>query len=201
MAGSKIPLTRGRIHNRHDLISFSEVSKQFLKATCIRRWYLKVSFTVLNDILPASPNLSSIQCSKPFPNKHMKLLAQSCPKLRILGLALEKNLEPKVDYESDFDDDGVVSILRSSKNITSLDLGRCVKVTDESLKAIGEATRLRSLNLQGCYLITDLGLKYLATGDLKNSLMSLYFNECVKISDTGCIYLGQMVHLTVLTLL
>ncbi|GJX39143.1 ribonuclease H-like domain-containing protein [Tanacetum coccineum] len=142
----------------------------------------------------------------------MKLLAQSCPKLRILGLALEKNLEPKVDYESDFDDDGlcavanaccqlesvslsrrlhvgdvgVVSILRSSKNITSLDLGRCVKVTDESLKAIGEATRLRSLNLQGCYLITDLGLKYLATRDLKNSLMFLYFNECVKISDTGC---------------
>lgn len=77
---------------------------------------------------------------------------------------------------------------------------RCVKVTDESLKAIGEANHLRSLNLQGCYLITDIGLKYLATEDLKNSLVVLNLDECVRISDAGCIYLGQMVHLTVLTL-
>ncbi|GJY34998.1 leucine-rich repeat, cysteine-containing subtype protein [Tanacetum coccineum] len=128
----------------------------------------------------------------------MKLLAQSCPKLMILCLTLEKNLDPKVDYESDFDDDGlcavanayihldsvsldrrlsvgdvgVVSILRSSKNITSLSLERCIKVTDESLKVIGEATSLIFLNL----------------------------GECDRISDTGIIYIGQMVQLTVLTL-
>ena len=173
-----------RIHDLHDLKSFSEVSKQFLKAACIRRRRLEVSFTgLLTDILPASPNLSYIRYSKPLSNMHMKLLAQSCPKLidLNLGLPLKKNLDTKVDYESDFNDDGlcavanayidlislslrrrlhvgdlgVVSILRSSKNITSLDLARCIKVTDESLKAIGEANRLRSLNLQGCYLITD----------------------------------------------
>ncbi|PWA89355.1 Leucine-rich repeat, cysteine-containing subtype [Artemisia annua] len=196
-----------RIHNRHDLISFSEVSKQFLKATCIRRWYLEVSFTgLLNDILPASPNLRSIQCSKPLPNKHMKLLALSCPKLSNLGLDLEKNFEPKVDYESDFDDDGLCAVANACCHLESVslsrrlhvgdvDLGRCVKVTDESLKAIGEATRLRSLNLQGCYLITDLGLKYFATGDLKNSLTFLFLDECVRISDAGCIYLGQNISL------
>ncbi|PWA53678.1 Leucine-rich repeat, cysteine-containing subtype [Artemisia annua] len=97
-------------------------------------------------------------------------------------------------------DVGVISLLRSSKNITSLCLERCVKVTDESLKAIGEVTCLKQLVLRGCYLITDLGLKYLANKDLKNSLKFLYLDECDRISDTGIIYLGQMVHLSVLTL-
>ncbi|PWA89356.1 Leucine-rich repeat, cysteine-containing subtype [Artemisia annua] len=216
-----------KIDYRGDLKSFSEVSKQFLKAAYIRRWDLEVSFTgLLTDMLPASPNLSSFQCSKPLSNKHIKLLAQSCPKLRTLRLTLEKNLDPKVDYESDFDDDGlcavanayshldivsldrrlrvgdvgVVSILRSSKNITSLCLKGCVKVTDKSLKVIGEATSLKLLNLGACCLITDLGLKYLANGDLKNCLEILLLAKCDRISDAGIIYLGQMVHLTALTL-
>ncbi|GJW40647.1 leucine-rich repeat, cysteine-containing subtype protein [Tanacetum coccineum] len=220
-----------KLHKRHDRESFSQVSKNFLKARCIsiRRFHTSCP-SLLNAILPGALNLRYLHCFKPLSNEHMKLLAQSCPKLEILYLirysSSEENLDHAADYEFDFDDEGlcavanacghlydvklsgrlhvgdlgVVSLVRSLRNLRHLELARCVKITDESLKAIGEATCLKSVDLQGCYLITDLGLEYLANGDLKNCLKYLYLAECVRISDAGIIYLKQMVNLIYLDL-
>nr|GFA76145.1 hypothetical protein [Tanacetum cinerariifolium] len=202
-----------RIQNQHDLLSFSQVSKQFLKVACVRRRTLLNSFTdILHDVLPASPNLRNFQCSKPLSNKHMKLLAESCPKLTRLDLGIKKKLDPQADSEPsvvDFDDDGlcimgsacihlvdvnlkgrssvrdveVGSLVRSFKNLKILSLKRCVNVTDESLKTIGEANYLKSLTLDGCFLITDLGLEFLANGNVKNCLRLLSLSKCNRISD------------------
>jgi hypothetical protein len=84
------------------------------------------------------------------------------------------------------------SIVRSCKNLKTLDLGGCLSVTDESLKSLGASKSITQLILTGC-MITDLGLEYLANGDLKNCLKSLFLDECDRISDVGFSYLKQMV--------
>lgn len=219
-----------KIQNRDDVKSFSRVSKQFLKVACVRLRRLHNSFTdMLHDVLPASPDLRSFQCSKPLPNKHMKLLSQSCPKLMCLNLGIEEKLDREAYSESsvfDFDDDGlcivgsacihldvlnlngrsrvgdveVRSLVRSFMNLNFLSLKGCVNVTDESLKTIGEANRLETLELDGCFLITDLGLEFLANGNVKNCLRHLFLSECNRISDDGIHHLKQMVGLEYLDL-
>ncbi|KAJ0725795.1 putative leucine-rich repeat domain superfamily [Helianthus annuus] len=96
-------------------------------------------------------------------------------------------------------DAGIVSLVTSCKNLIKLNLKGCIRVTDESLKAVGESC-IRDLNLGGCYLITDLGLEYLADGDLKNCLQHLNLAECNQISDNGIIFLKSMAALTELSL-
>ncbi|KAJ0675192.1 putative leucine-rich repeat domain superfamily [Helianthus annuus] len=205
-----------------DKRSFAEVSKQFMKVAFHSIFWLSSSFpSLLFDILPSSPNVTYFDCYKPLSNTHLKLLAQSCPKLETLRLGKYHDLpsEPG-EFDFDFDDDGlcavanacshlrevslhsrlhvgdagIVSLATSCKNLTWLDLEGCIRVTDESLKAIGES-RIRNLNLGGCYLVTDLGLEYLANGDLKNHLSELNLTGCDKISDHGIIYLSKMVGL------
>ncbi|KAI7995745.1 F-box/LRR-repeat protein 4 [Camellia lanceoleosa] len=77
---------------------------------------------------------------------------------------------------------GVISLVHFARKLVNLDLGRCNKITDEALQAIGSATSLRVLNLQGCWLITDRGLASLASGSLSRTLK----RECgPKVTDTG----------------
>ncbi|GKF75544.1 leucine-rich repeat, cysteine-containing subtype protein [Tanacetum coccineum] len=64
---------------------------------------------------------------------------------------------------------------------------------------IGEATRLGYLTL-GSYLISDLGLEYLADGDLKYCLRTLYLNRCDRITDNGIVHLQKLVSLRTLSL-
>nr|XP_043611923.1 F-box protein SKP2A-like [Erigeron canadensis] len=206
-----------KLDNPDDRKSFSKVSKQLLKVSCIRLTTLHSSFPdMLFDILPTSSNLLNFHCPKPLLNHHIKLLAKSCPKLRELHLPLDENSDQD-EFEFDFDDDGlcaiangckellgvdlsgrlhvgdvgIVSLLRSCKRVYNLTLAGCVRVTDESLKVIGECY-LEMLVLKGCYLITDLGLKYLAEGELKHYLDNLNLSECDRISDDGIIYLKEM---------
>ncbi|KAI3816774.1 hypothetical protein L1987_16478 [Smallanthus sonchifolius] len=219
-------------YNLEDKRSFAQVSKRFMKVAYFGKHRLHSCFPdLLFDILPSSPNVRTFHCSKPLSNNHLKLLAQSCPKLKLLDLRPAQDLDPpepgefEFEFEFDFDDDGlcavanacshlrevylnrrlhigdagIVSLATSCKNLTFLNLKGCIRVTDESLKPIGESG-IRNLNLEGCYLITDLGLKYLANGDLKNSLQHLILTECDRISDHGVIHLKQMVHLTELNL-
>ncbi|KAJ0493509.1 putative leucine-rich repeat domain superfamily [Helianthus annuus] len=170
-----------------DKRSFAEVSKQFMKVAFHSVFCLSSSFptSLLFDILPSSPNITYFRCYKPLSNTHLKLLAQSCPKLETLSLGKYHDLPSEP---------GIVSLATSCKNLTWLDLEGCIRVTDESLKAIGES-RICNLNLGGCYLVTDLGLEYLANGDLKNYLSELNLSGCDKISDHGIIYLSKMVGL------
>lgn len=168
----------------------------------------------------------SFHCSKPLTNSHMKLLAQSCDMLDNLNLGLKEQCDFYRDFDFDFDDDGlcalanscrnlckvqltyrlhvgdvgVESLVRSCKNLTVLNLSGCVNVTDELLKVIGEECYLHDLVLDGCYLITDLGLKYLMNGDLKYHLGTLDLGECDKISDDGIRCLKDIVNLKNLNL-
>ncbi|KAA8521829.1 hypothetical protein F0562_012500 [Nyssa sinensis] len=87
---------------------------------------------------------------------------------------------------------GIISLVNWAQNLTNLDLGRCNRIVDEALKAIGNANSLRVLNLQACWLITDRGLAYLASGSLSRTLKKLVIAECDRITDVGLLPLKQM---------
>ncbi|CAL5355455.1 unnamed protein product [Camellia sinensis] len=86
---------------------------------------------------------------------------------------------------------GVISLVHFARKLVNLDLGRCNKITDEALQAIGSATSLRVLNLQGCWLITDRGLASLASGSLSRTLKKLVIAECDRITDDGLLHLRE----------
>lgn len=176
-------------------------------------------------ILPACPNIREFVCSKPLSNDHMEFLVKWCPKLTCLYLGSGQDLDHQADYEPpaefDFDDSGLCTVARGCKLLFDVDLSgrlhvgdvgvcrlvrsnellcglvleRCVGVTDKSLGAIAEAGCLDSLNLRGCYKITDLGLKYLASGKLKKTLKLIALAGCDRISDDGVFHLKQMAEL------
>lgn len=92
---------------------------------------------MLHDVLPASPNLRYFQCSKPLSNKQMKLLAQSCPKLRSLHLGMEKKLDREAYSEPsvfDFDDYGLCIVGSACIHLDLLDLNGRSRVGDVEVK-------------------------------------------------------------------
>nr|GEY69065.1 hypothetical protein [Tanacetum cinerariifolium] len=163
----------------------------------------------VENMLPSYPNLLAFRSSVPLRNSDLKLLALSCPKLEALLLDRQSDLVPPpvdVDFDNhgvselaicnhlevvlsgrmNVGDFGVVSLVRSTQKLQTLNLEGCINVTDETLKAIGMLTHLRYLDLKDCSRITDLGLKYLADGGSKSSLYNLSLNNCgMSITDVG----------------
>ncbi len=92
-------------------------------------------------------------------------------------------------------DTGLKNITNMTE-LTTLDLGGCNAVTDQSLANIGKLSNLRSLNLAYCK-VTDLGLLYLK--NLTN-LISLDLGGCDQITDAGLANLSNMSQLKILNL-
>lgn len=213
------------ITNRVDKKSFSKVCKKFLKVASFHFCWLRTKFPdLLYDMLIASQKMVYFECHEPLSNNHMKLIAESCPNVEHLDLSLRENIDPEGKLEFDdvglcaiaeacdhlvyvylggrlhLKDIGIGSLVKSCKNLRELTFVKCVNVTDKSLNMIGAVTRLKRLDLDGCCLITDLGLKYLANGDLKCSLIKLLRNKCDRITDNGSIHLKKLVCLRTLGL-
>lgn len=213
-----------KLENRNDKRSLCQVSKEFLRARCITlRRFRSLVPSLLEVVLPASPNLLRFCSPIPLQNSHLKLLAQSCPKLEELWLDREIDLVPQ-PVDVDFDDNGVselavcnnledvdfsgrinvgdfgvVSLVRSCLNLQSLTLEGCLRITDEALKSIAELTKLNILNLKNCSLITNIGLKYLANGETKNCLNDLVLANCgTNITDVGIVSLSEIRFLSLL---
>ncbi|XP_020409981.1 F-box/LRR-repeat protein 4 isoform X2 [Prunus persica] len=123
-------------------------------------------------------------------NRGLCALAKGCPKLSKVLLRRRKNI-------GNF---GVVSLLNLSHNLTYLDLGFCSLVSDLALEAIGSANSISVLSLQGCSLITDRGLGFLAKGSSSKTMKRLNLAECDRITDFGVSLLEQMCCLVELNL-
>nr|GEU54215.1 hypothetical protein [Tanacetum cinerariifolium] len=208
-----------RIPNQKDKKSFSKACKKFFKVACFEMRSLNSKSPLLYDLLTSSPKMSWFECHAPLLNNHMKQIAESCPNIHHLDLSLSQYHLGVRKLEFDdvglcaianacihldrvnlsgrlcFTEIGIGSLVRSCKNLTVLILRKCMNVTDKSLKMIGEATRLKYLSLRDCYLITDLGLEYLANEDLRYCLKTLYLNNCHRITDNGVIHLKKLVSL------
>ncbi|KAK4730161.1 hypothetical protein R3W88_023149 [Solanum pinnatisectum] len=89
-------------------------------------------------------------------------------------------------------DAGVVSLVSFLPKLIYLDLSFCDKVSDEALRVIGSVSSLKYLNLQGCWLVSDAGLKSLTGGPLRMTLKKLILAECDRITDCGVLSLMQL---------
>ncbi|RVW17322.1 F-box/LRR-repeat protein 4 [Vitis vinifera] len=185
------------VHDHNDRRSISQVCKQWLRVEGQTRLYIRVlEAEVLHNFLPRFPNLVAFQASGLICNAHLECVAQTCPKIEVLNLNTRK-MHDDLDESDELSglnggihaiangcrelrkvylrrrgigNFGVVSLLNFGKNLTQLDLGRCNRITDQALEAIGYATSLCVLNLRCCWLITDSGLAMLANGSTARTL-------------------------------
>ncbi|XP_010254010.1 PREDICTED: F-box/LRR-repeat protein 20-like [Nelumbo nucifera] len=185
---------------------------------------------LLHKFLPRFPNLATFGAGRGITDTDLEFVAQTCPNLRVLNLNLRQTKRVLEEFDAlgldDVGDDGisavatgcrslakvclrrrrgignvgVITLIKSSQNLTALDLTKCEKVTDQALEAIGAATSLQVLNLQGCSLVTDWGLASLATGSSSRTLKKLVLAECDQITDVGVSLLQQMYQLEELNL-
>ena len=78
----------------------------------------------------------------------------------------------------------VLTVAARCTQLTSLDLSGCRLVTDEGLRAVAAAcTQLTSLNLSCCYLVTDEGLRAVAAACTQLTLLELYY--CSRVTEAG----------------
>lgn len=185
---------------------------------------------LLRFFLPRFPNLLKFQSSEVIPNYEMKFLAKVCSMIQELDLSCypSKHFRFLYDFLSfdDFDDNGlsaiviacynlrsvslkcrfkignpgIFSLVNFSRNLVILNLGYCGRITDDALYSIGTLSSLQELNLQGCFLITDLGLDFLTKGNLPNTLIKLVIAQCHRITDNGLASLMGMNYLVDLDL-
>ncbi|KAI5669292.1 hypothetical protein M9H77_19145 [Catharanthus roseus] len=217
------------IHNSKDRNSFSFVCKQWCRVEGSNRSSLRVfEPQILHHFLPRFPNLLKFQSSEKIPNHQMDFLAKTCPNIQELDLSYHEKIENFDEFlhPDDFDDTGIsaiaiscynlssvslksrfkignpgiFSLVNFSQNLVNLNLGYCSRINDEALEAIGILGYLKDLNLQGCCLITDLGLDFLVKGNLRNTLEVLVIGECDRITDNGLMSLTGMKSLVVLNL-
>ncbi|PWA90360.1 Leucine-rich repeat, cysteine-containing subtype [Artemisia annua] len=116
------------------------------------------------------------QCRKPLSNNHMKLIAESCPNIKILNLFHPPGPRHEVG-KLEFDDVGLCAIAEACNHLVYVNLGGRLHFKD-----IG------------------IGSLYLANGDLRYCLETLYLTKCDKITDTGIIHLKKLVSLRTLGL-
>ncbi|XP_043703540.1 F-box protein At3g58530-like [Telopea speciosissima] len=185
---------------------------------------------LLRKFLPRFPNLITLEAAGGITNLDLEFIAETCPDLQVLNLNLRQTQRVLDEFEelgaNDVGDDGVcaiaigcpaltqvclrrrsrmgnvgvVDLIKSSQNLTTLDLAKCNKITDQALEAIGAASSLRVLNLRGCSLVTDWGLASLATGSTSRTLKKLVLTECDQITDHGVSLLQQIYFLQELNL-
>ncbi|PWA76337.1 Leucine-rich repeat, cysteine-containing subtype [Artemisia annua] len=173
-----------RIPNRKDKKSFSKVCKKFMKVASFHIRSLKNQFPdLLYDMLIASPKMGFFQCRKPLSNNHMKLIAESCPNIKILNLFHPPGPRHEVG-KLEFDDVGLCAIAEACNHLVYVNLGGRLHFKDIGIGS----------------LISDLGLEYLADGDLKHCLEKLYLNNCDRITDNGIVHLKKLVSLRTLDL-
>lgn len=185
---------------------------------------------LLRNFLPRFPNLVTIDGGRGITDSDLEFIAETCPNAQIINLNLRQTQRVFDEFgDLDLDevgddgvcslaigcrnltrvylrrrkgigDVGVVALIKSTLNLTVLDLAWCDRVTDQALEALGASNSLQVLNLHGCCLITDWGLASLATGSLSQTLKKLDLAECDQITDFGVSFLQLLYCLETLNL-
>jgi F-box/leucine-rich repeat protein 2/20 len=97
-------------------------------------------------------------------------------------------------------DRGISSLVRGCLSLSHLDLSGCERITNLALAAISNANCLETLILDGCKMVNNVGIHFLAQGKTSSTLKTLDLCECCRITDEGIGLLPQMVALRDLSL-
>ncbi|KAG1335311.1 F-box/LRR-repeat protein 2 [Cocos nucifera] len=174
------------------------------------------------SFLPRFPNLVTLETGKRIPDFSLEIVARTCPNLRTLNLNVHLNLTVAREFEDLALDDvsdnglravaagcqrlmnvtlrrrkgigdvGVIALAGNARNLSVLDMSWCDSITNEALSAITTLSSLTVLCLQGCAMVTDLGLSYLAIGSSSRTIRKVDLSECDQITDAGVCMLSEM---------
>uniref|UniRef100_A0A0D9XW35 F-box/LRR-repeat protein 15-like leucin rich repeat domain-containing protein n=1 Tax=Leersia perrieri TaxID=77586 RepID=A0A0D9XW35_9ORYZ len=109
-------------------------------------------------------------------------ISKSCPDLRDIDL-----------YRSGaITDEGVSHIAQGCPMLESINMSYCTKITDRSLSSLSKCTKLNTLEIRGCPMVSSAGLSEIATGC--RLLSKLDIKKCFEINDLGMIFLSQFSH-------
>ncbi|KAL1337765.1 hypothetical protein HN51_032464 [Arachis hypogaea] len=212
LGDDELTLILSHLQDPHDRTSFSEVCKRFLTIHALTRTSIRlIEPDSLHSLLPRFPNLTHFHCSAALSDNNLLFISKTCPNLKTLNLSFRPSSLHRRTFRhfshraisslasrcrllsavslrrrTGVADAGVAAICAASNHhLRHLDLGRCSLVGDGALEAIGRLNSLQVLNLEGCSLVTDLGLGFLACGPLTKTLKVLVLVECDRITDTG----------------
>ncbi|XP_062021403.1 uncharacterized protein LOC133737968 [Rosa rugosa] len=197
-----------------DRKSFSQVCKQWLRVEGLNRSSIRLLRPdFLRQALPRFPNIVTFETPNSISDTDLEFISQTCPKIEVLnlnlvttswdlglkclGLPALANGCPKLSKviltgRSSITDQISVSLINLAKNLTYLDLGCCLEVSDKSLEAIGFCSWISYLSLEWCCQITDKGLGFLANGSCSKTLKTLILAWCEGITDVGVSHLQRM---------
>ncbi|KAJ9702293.1 hypothetical protein PVL29_004167 [Vitis rotundifolia] len=193
LGDDELGLIFNRVHDPDDRKSFSQI--------------IHSQPHLLHNFLRRFPNLVRFKASGPIGKTHLELISQTRTKLQVLNLNT-----PTMDY-ANFNDicsinDGICAIANGCPGLTQVYLRRRVirnagllhLITDHALQAIGSATSLRVLNLQGCFFISDSGLKMLAKGSVSRTLKKLHGGVVPCLEELNLACCGSVTDVSVVAL-
>ncbi|KAK3212987.1 hypothetical protein Dsin_017693 [Dipteronia sinensis] len=221
LSNDELSLILNFMRDKNDRKSFALVCKQWLRVEGLaRRSILVHEPDSLHHFLPRFPNLVEFTSPKFLTNDHLEFVSKTCPRLENLHLNLRQSNEIFDELELyDVDDDGacaiaencpnlskvslrmrknignsgVISIIgKLAQNLTYLDMGMCILITDRALEWVWMLSSITVLKLDGCSLITDLSLAFLANGYCSKTLKKLFVSECDRVTDVGVSLLRHM---------
>ncbi|KAM5565622.1 hypothetical protein ABKV19_019573 [Rosa sericea] len=173
----ELALIVNKVSDPADRKSFSEVCKLWYKVESLNRSSLRLLGPDFpRQVLLRFPNLVKFETS------HSITLANGCQNLSKIMLNWMGSINVSV----------LVSLISIAHNLTHLDLGGCIKVSDEALEAIGSSSSISYLNLECCLLVTDRGLGFLGNGSISKTLKTLILNWITSITDVGVSHLQKM---------
>ncbi|MED6146096.1 hypothetical protein PIB30_031456 [Stylosanthes scabra] len=212
LGDDELTLILTQLEDPNDRTSFSQVCKRWLRIDGLTRTSIRLfDPDSLHSLLPRFPNLNHFHCSAPLSDNNLLFLSKTCPNLKTLNLSFRPSSLHRRSFRhfshralsslasrcrllsavslrrrTSVGDASVAAICAAASHcLRQLDLGRCTLVGDGALEAIGRLNSLQVLNLEGCSLVTDVGLGFLASGPLNNTLRTLVLVECDRITDAG----------------
>ncbi|XP_044001527.1 uncharacterized protein LOC122847743 [Aphidius gifuensis] len=168
------------------------------------------SHNIMDTALKKLTELKNLEClilnvDIPLKEESIIAISNNCKKLKRLEIA-ECRIEPANDGDPlsspsvlnglsklqylehlylcaalELDDSTIIAIANNCKNLTSLDIRCCSKITETSLVVLSNLKNLQKLNVSGLEIITDSFLIKL------KGLKEFYCYECEKLTDAGFI--------------
>lgn len=87
------------------------------------------------------------------------------------------------------DDEFIGRLCHSCPLVQILSLQKCIQISDASLCHFADALYLESLDLNGCYRVTDDGLDVLTLAC--TGLQHLHLRRCSKVTGRGIAAIGR----------
>ncbi|GMH10796.1 hypothetical protein Nepgr_012637 [Nepenthes gracilis] len=196
MAGlgdDELDLIFGRISDRKDRNSISQVCKQWLRVEGLNRLSVHVlEPEFLRKFLPRFPNLIKFELSTQVTNDDIDFVVRTCPKIEVLNL----NFRQRYQYYDEFDENleledvndvGLCSIAKGCPQLSKVLLRNRKGISNLGVISLVETLGyLSHLDLSGCNSVTDRALK--AIGKV-GSIRTLNLQGCSLITDEGLSWL------------